>query len=1005
MNNHKKSGGNQMSLRKSATRRVGLFASSSLAAAGIAAAASLGAALAPTVALAQATCASTPAPTGNGTNAVVFPGGTTSAGTTYNPSINCTYAGTGATVSTTGNITVSTTAPGGGVNLIGTGAAAVNWISTAGTVVGSTQTNGPVIDATTETGAINISTAAVTGTSATVSHAIRATSTSGGNVSVSTVGNVSATNSSSGVNGIEAVSSGGDVTVTTGSTSATSASTVSGRLRGIYVQASGGGDVTLNLGAKASATGGSAAVAAAEARTDGGALVVNMAGVASSFAGQALLNGGTIGVGLRTVSGADAVVNLGYASVLTGAWGLDAVVNGGVTTINISNFHSDTIEQWDSDADARVDRIRATGNGALVVNVNGTLQGAVALSGLVGGSAFEIAADGIWYTRGENMVFTPGDDSVVTIAGDGTPQFVGGIMSTGRLNTTSLEAAPEPVHLIDFGAGEDTFENGGYLLVSGAGTRVGEAARNPRALYEGETRFENLETFVNTGTIFLGGRDDGSSETPSVDVPELSLGYHFDDVTAHPSQGGPTDGFHDDILSMPGTTFVGDGGTIYFDVDPTVSQANCDRNPATGKLVAADCIMLPGGATQGVHYVYFQEPVEGDRGQYNPEGIVLVDVAGGTSAQGHFVISPDVRGYQDQLGGIVDKGFYAYLIGYDESSQQHKLFSLPSPTAYQLPLLAQGGHSLWRLSTGSWFDRQADIRGRRGGDNGSVWVRVSTETGDRDVLQTFSAAGVDFTYDNTFTQTSYAVTAGADLLAVDSAAASVIAGLMLGYANSEFEYADSPNFARFDAWTLGGYGSVVAGGAYVDLAINANRAVVDDDVPGADLFPAGTILSTKALTLGAQIEAGWRIPVMADGLFVEPLAAFSYVWSNWEDLYLPADDAARPGINAQLGDPTSTRAGIGGRIGLDQDFGPVLGQLSLLGRVWEEFSDETSVTLLAPGEDPTVSNDFTGRFNELALGASVYSRGGGVSGFLNIGGKFADDYEAATATAGIRVAF
>ena len=999
--NNKNTGGNHMSLNKS-TRRVALFTSASLVAAGIAAAASLGTALTPTAAAAQAVCVSTPAPTGNGTNAVTYPAAT------YNPAIDCAYTGTGATVSTTGAITVSSTAPGGGINLTGTGASVVNWNSTAGTVTGGAQTNGPVIDATTAAGDININTAAVTGSSATVTHGVRATSTGGGDISVSTAGNVSATNSTSGVNGIEAITGGaGSVTISTNypdTGAGTSADLISGRLRGILAETSSGA-LTLDVATRVSATGGGSAVAAIEARTVTGPLTINLEGrrTLGSFNQEwnrvAAISGGTTGVGIRSDAGGDAEINIGAFSSVTGAWGIDAIIAAGTTTtVNLANFHhSLAFVNYAKDADGNLTRIRASGEGAFVANVDGILQGAADFSGLSGGAEINISGEGVWWTQGASIAFGDGDDRLVTEAGDGTAQAVGGIFSTGTLNPTFFGGNgyfADPVHVIDFGDGDDLFENGGYFIVSGAGASVD--GQNPRAHFEGETRFQGLETFVNSGIIFMGARSDGSSGG-------ASDGY-LDEVTRQEQFGGPTDGFHDDILSMPGVTFVGDGGEIFFDVDVSKTQANCERSPTTGELAAADCIIIAGGATEGVHYVMFEEPVPGDRGQFLPDGIVLVEVPGGTSAQGHFVPSPNIRGYSPQAGGMVDKGFYAYMIGYKEDTQQHVLVSIPGPNAYQLPLLAQGVQGLWRLSTGSWFDRQADIRGQQHG-NGGAWLRVTGETADRDVFEDVLAAGAAFTFDNTFSRKSYAVTGGADLMHAASGDTTLVTGVTLGYANSEFEYADSANFARIDAWTLGGYGSIVSGGVFVDVAVNANRAVVDNDIPSANLFPAGTILSTKVLSVGTQVEAGWRIPVLTPGLFVEPLAGFSYVWSNWEDLYLPTDNPNRTGITAEMGDPNSTRAGIGGRVGFDRDFGFARGEFSLLGRAWEDLGDETSVTLIGPGEDPVVANNFTGRFNEVAVSASVYGPGDTVSGFLKLGGKFADDYQAQTASAGVRVAF
>ncbi|HYG26044.1 MAG TPA: autotransporter domain-containing protein [Caulobacteraceae bacterium] len=1008
-----------MSLSKSATRRTALFTSSSLVAAGIATAAALGTGLAPTIAVAQATCVSTPAPSGNGTNTVAITGSTTTtAGTTYNPSIDCTYIGTGATVSTTGNITVSTTAPGGGVNLTAVGAGAVNWNSTAGTVTGSTQTNGPVIDATTSSGAININTAAVTGSSATVSHAIRATSTAGGAVSVTTNGAVSATNTTSGNTAIRAVSTGGNgaVTVTTNNPAqpASQAALVSGRLFGIYAETSGSGALTVDAHTRVSTTRATAADAAIEARTGTGLLTVNVEGVlgvnTSNGPAQlvATVSGGSGGAGIRSAAGGDAEINIGVFSDVRGAWGLDATaVAGTTTTVNIANYHSSDSRNWVSTADGNLTRMRAAGAGALVVNVDGVLWGAADLSALSGGAEINISGEGVWWTEGAAVSFGASDDRLVTEVGDGTEQAVGGIISVGSRAAQSFGThyIVDPVHIIDFGAGDDIFENGGYLMVSGA-AQANAGSGDISGTFEGETRLVGLETFVNSGTIFLGVYDNGSGTGDNSDDPSFNRGYHLDDVSRW-DEGvggihGPTDGFHDDILSLPGTTFVGDGGEIYFDIDVSKTQSNCQRDPTTGELAAADCVIIAGGATEGVHYVNFREPVPGDRGQFNPEGIVIAEVTGGTSAQGHFAISPGIRGYSAQSGGMLDKGFYAYMIGYKADTQQHVLVSIPGPSAYQLPLLAQGGHSLWRLSTGSWFDRQADIRGQQDG-RGGAWLRASGETADRDMFQDVTAAGTTFSFDNTYTQTSYAVTGGADLLFGASGDTAFLAGVMLGYANSEFEYEDSPNFGRIDAWTLGTYGSIVSGGLFVDMAVNANRAMVDDDVPGADLFPAGTILSTEVLTLGTQLEAGLRLPLLAEGVFIEPLIGFSYVWSNWEDLYLPTDNPNRTGITAEIGDPNSTRAGVGARLGLDRDLGPVRAEIAGLWRLWEEFGNETTVTLIGPGEDPTIGNDFTGRFNELSLGASLYR--GPVSGFLRLGAKLADDYEAQTASAGVRVAF
>ena len=72
--------------------------------------------------------------------------------------------------------------------------------------------------------------------------------------------------------------------------------------------------------------------------------------------------------------------------------------------------------------------------------------------------------------------------------------------------------------------------------------------------------------------------------------------------------------------------------------------------------------------------------------------------------------------------------------------------------------------------------------------------------------------------------------------------------------------------------------------------------------------------------------------------------------------------------------------------------------------------DPVLVSAIQPGIDNQQSVQatlgrptFTGQFTEVGIGASVYSGGGAVSGFLNLGGRFGDDYQATTASAGVRV--
>ena len=268
------SGGNTMSLKKSVSRRLSLLTGSSLVAASLTALGGL--TLAPAAAFAQATCVSTPLPAGNGTNNAVYAAGT------YNPGIACVYTGTTAVVSTAGDITVSSTAGGTGIDLSATGTSSVIWDSAAGRVIGGAQVNGPVIDATSQAGDINIAHAAITANGATTTHAIRATSTGGGDITIARTGSTFgaiATTGAMGQTAMEAVTNGGDIAIS----SVGNIGAYNGTTYGIRAQTSGAGAVSLNLGNTVQASQPTSIAAILATAGTGGVNIAITTGAAQTF--------------------------------------------------------------------------------------------------------------------------------------------------------------------------------------------------------------------------------------------------------------------------------------------------------------------------------------------------------------------------------------------------------------------------------------------------------------------------------------------------------------------------------------------------------------------------------------------------------------------------------------------------------------------------------------------------------------------------------------------------
>lgn len=973
--NNKNSGGNQMSLFKSASRRLSLLAGSSVLAASLSAMGSLGVAMVPTAAYAIDECA--PA-AGSGTQ-------TDGVGGTSDPTLNgsaadtfectaTTYA-TGITYGSSGALTVrktntgTTTVTANGVNLSGAGADAVTWTSTAGGVTGGTTTNGPVIEALSGSGAITVNTAGVTGSNATITHGIRAVSNGGGAVNVTATGSVSATSTTGdgvtagGTAAIEAVSTGGNGAVSVTSSSA------SGRLYGILAQASGTGALTINTGTSTASANSTTGLAGIRATTGTGLLTINAIG------------SGGAGTGVLINAGGD-VVFTGRASGTQYGIDIGNVAAGTTTTLNLvgtrSNFSGSV-----TGTTGGIAAIRAQGAGTVLVNIVGS-QAAMNFNftGMSAPVEVNVLDGSAWAPVGNTSTVVPAGNFSINIAS-------GGAMIAGAHNTngTILEAPT----VITFSDPEMVLNNAGYIIVGPDDISTGHQF----ARHEAELQLIGLGQFHHSGTILLGG-----------------TGYPGTGLQIQGVKVEDTDSWYDDILVFQNGVWIGEGGVVVFDVDTNRTQTNCTREAVTFDLSAADCLRIVNSTVEGQTLLRINQTYSGDRGrltqQIMDDGILLVDAPGSTVAAENFALDPGMRGYNPDSQSL-DKGLYQYVLLFDEEASQFKLFGTLSGAAYQLPIAATAAHNLWRLSTGSWLNRQADLRGGIGdGVGGGIWMRASGDQTERDVTGLSTLGGLPFSVDSSHRQDTYAVTGGVDVLTASDGDRAYVVGLMAGYAHTDIEYDASANTQAMDAWTGGLYAGLVIGGLFVDATVSANNVIIDTDAPGFDLLPEGTILSSRLVSLGGQVEAGWRLP-FSGGLFAEPLASVSYVRSKMDDLDIKPDDYSRPGLEVSFEDPSSLRAGVGGRLGLERLFLGMRTEVSVLGRVWTDLEGQNTASIhnLAFPDDPDirVTDDFSGRFNEVAVGGSVYSPNGIVSGFLNLGGKFGDDYQAKTGSMGVRVAW
>jgi len=607
---------------------------------------------------------------------------------------------------------------------------------------------------------------------------------------------------------------------------------------------------------------------------------------------------------------------------------------GGLTTLNIGA--NTVVRSTDNTITGYDDNaIRGVG-GSVIVNNAGRINGRVSFSGLTGNVVFNNSSVTSWHTTGAST-FSGGADV---------------LNNTGAIFTNANGVATS----FDFGAGADTFTQAGLLV-------VGEPTLGASTL-----TITNLEAFNNSGRIVF-----GSSGTTLTAV---------------------SDGQINDSILAAGATFTGSGGSL-LSMDANLgatTQTSC------AVLAAADCLSLTGGSTLGSTSILVNDVSPNPFGAFNPVGMVLVDVSGaGSTAATHFSLNTASDFWRADLNspdGVLDKGLFFYDLTLN-LNKQHVLVGLPDSEAFEFTTFGAALTSVWQTTTGTWFERQADLRTQLPSldDSGSgVWMKISGAAAERDRIQGYDLFGVSYDFDTSYEQNTISLIGGLDFMGGGAGKAWVVGG-QIGYVDSDVSFDNSPTVTSFEGMTFGIYGSYVSGPWFVDAIVNSNS--LDYDHQAITLAPVGSnIFSGSVDTLGFQVEGGWSVPIGANGFF-EPLGSLSYVTSS-------IDEVDVPGATVEFDDVTSLRASLGGRLGLNADHGTFSSKWALVARYWNEFEGENDVTFRSAGPAFTLSDDFSGSFGELGATVNVFGSDDRFSAFLNLGTKFQDDYQSVDGSLGIR---
>ncbi len=612
------------------------------------------------------------------------------------------------------------------------------------------------------------------------------------------------------------------------------------------------------------------------------------------------------------------------------------------------------------------------GLGDLEIVANGEVTGSEFGSGIYsynvgeGETRITIGATGLAQGARAGIEAGSSDDQAITIINNGTVRHIDGL-------TTSWA--------IEIDRGPTTIRNNGLILGTiqfdervGSGDIVNNNgtwnfARGTSTFGSGDDRLSNRG-------ILVAAEDAEQNETTRIDMLET-----FDNSGVIQL----SDGAVGDRLEITGDVrFNGTGGTLVVDAE-LAEGGEADRLIINGTLGGVTKVSVKATGAIGA----------------NSDGITVVEVIGDSSG-GDFTLDEGSR----------NMGLFAWDMR--RNAEDSDLFELYSSGlgvgAYEFAGGLTATQDVWFQSLGTLLQRQADLRA-------TITATQVTPVADfsEPVAPTaagsvmpgfwFKALGAYLERDaeeNGITldrrQTIIGGLAGLDVgMDLEGPGETVLFGIFGGYLTSDLEFKSTNNKWDYEGPSIGAYATYLNQAFYADLTVKADFLSIDIDAD--DLAPGSGKADTKGFNLGGQIDAGYKIG-LDHGLFVEPQASLAVLHTEIDDI----DDIL--GGAVEFDDETSVRGRLGARLGYEfTDSAALVYSSDMTASVWQEFNGSNGATILAPDFAVAgVSDDTIGTFGDLSVGFSVTSPEGW-SSFLRGNWQFAEDFDALSASAGLRYAW
>ena len=618
--------------------------------------------------------------------------------------------------------------------------------------------------------------------------------------------------------------------------------------------------------------------------------------------------------------------------------------------------------------------VDATASGDVDVSMGGTVTG----TGGTGINAVssdegdvEVTTAGSSYvtsgTAGDGINAATTGAGTVTITNNsttfGSDAGIEATSGTGAILITNEEvirnASNDPVGLaIRTTGGPTTIDNNDTILgrvITGASA---DRLINDRAwVTRGTSDFGAGVDAVDNNNLIVAGTDDFFAETTTFNGLE-NLNNNAVGITLQDQTASDGSNFSDRLVTSG--NYNGNGGG--FEIDAFLG----------GPGSFADVLEVGGNVT-GVTEVFVTDTNAGPGG-FDPNGILVVDAVAGNTAAGDFVLAD----------GPIDKGLFFYDLLFDAAEGNHLLVGLPDREVFETLAAVASSQEIWRESADAWSTRQENLRDVLATrqvvtgvadpgvveDNrpmGSLWASALGSWADRDDEASFSILDANLDFDTSYSQDIYGVVGGADFSADMGGDTSLLFGLMAGYVDSKLRFDESSTSIDTNGATVGAYASLMNGGFFANVLVKADLLNMDYTVGSLAVDDND---DANVTSWGVRGDLGYRF---GDSLFVEPMVSADVLSTK-------IDDFSIGGADIDAGTNESFRAGAGLRAG----YGGDTVRASATGRVWNVFSTDNEVDIVAGAPLGISDDDMEGVYGDvsgqidvsLSTNATVYLKGG-----------------------------